>query len=148
MSSEGTTGKDAMTTRSSLFARHRRRTARSLTLLAAALVLGLTAGCASAPQGVLQVPGSFTVVLRQPTIEYPSGSPLGVVTMCLDEASAVQVTAYGRLELSWQGTTYVVEDSRPVSITTPVIPAGCGTVKVAAVCCWIPPSITVTAVKV
>ena len=116
--------------------------------VAAVLAAGLLTGCSAAPQGVLNVPGTFTVTLRQPTIDTPTGAASGALVMCLDESSAVQVTAYGSLRVEWYGSTYSAENSGIVTLTTPVIQAGCGYVRVGATCCSIPPYIVVTATKV
>ena len=137
--------------------RRRRRRLRSVLAIAAVTVIvGALAGCTTTPRAVLQVPGNYVADLWQPALWAPSGSGSAVVLMCLDTSSAVHIGtgdggegAIGSIQLDWNGTLYkAVDMGNPVTLTTPVLDPGCGTLQFGVDCCHVDHYLAVKVTKV
>ena len=137
--------------------RRRRRTAAVALIGAVGLLAGVLSACTgNTPQAVLNVPGNYVADLWNPPPGYLSGSPGATVLMCLDEASAVHLEtgdggqgSVGVIRLEWAGTTYSPpSNGSPVTLTTPVLQPGCGTLYFAVDCCHVDNYLAIKATKV
>ena len=115
------------------------------TLLAVVAVLGLTA-CGGVPQTVINVPGSYTFGRG------PSGIAGGTAILCVDEHTAMRVTASWSLvsgNLVWDGTNYPITISGPSSTAwvSPPLGPGCGTISASTFLTSVPDTLTITVEK-
>lgn len=116
----------------------RNRLLRPAAVAAAALLLGVLAGCGYNPPFVLHVPGTYRIDNTEPPFQ--SGSLRVVV--CLDSPSSVEFeldwfTPKGggyAPELHWYGQTFTSSD-----LPTPVLQPGCGelTALPTGDCCYL-----------
>lgn len=120
-----------------------RRRAAAVAVAAIALVAGAT-GCATNPPHTVSVPGTYTVDFSAPTISYPQGgAPVAKVVMCLTEPTAVDLSSSPALDqatVEWSTGTH--------AFPTPVLPPGCGTLRLVVPCCYVPPTVQITLSKV
>ena len=124
------------------------------------LVVGLIAvlsGCApGSPQAVLDVPGTYVADLLHPPLGIPNGDVRATVLMCLDERSAVFLETgpgsdgwVGSIQLDWFGTVHSTSGTGgAVTLTTPVLEPGCGTLTFAVDCCHLDHFLAIRATKV
>ncbi len=125
---------------------------------AAVAFLGLVApACApGTPQAVLNVPGTYVADLWHPPAGFTNGGTGATVLVCLDEAVAVQIRTgeggegwIGSIDLDWYGTRYHADSGGSVtSLTTPVLPPGCGTLRFDVDCCHVDHYLAVEVAKV
>jgi hypothetical protein len=132
--------------------RHARRRMRIALAAGSALVAAALAGCApGSPQALLFVPGNYVAKLN--------GQASATVIMCLDEPSAVLLETglggdglIGKIALDWSGTVHSVtapgNGVGPVTLTTPVLQPGCGTLEFWVDCCHIDDHLAIKASKV
>ena len=122
-----------------------------------ALLIGLATACTSAvPQAVLNVPGNYVADLWSPPPGYMNGAPGASVLLCLDEPSAVLIQTgdggqgwIGSIDLEWSGTKYHADNSgSSVTMTTPVLGVGCGSLYFAVDCCHVDNYLAVKVTKV
>jgi hypothetical protein len=134
--------------------RRRRRPARAsiASALAVGLLLGVLCGCTTTPRAVLNVPGTYVADLWIPTLNGGAGA---TVLMCLDEPSAVLLETgdgsegwVGLIELNWAGTVYREFERTAVTLTTPVLQPGCGTLTFGPDCCHVDHYLAIRATKV
>ncbi len=131
---------------------------RRATMLLAGVVAVLSvafAGCTTnPPQAVLNVPGTYVADLWA-TPEYLDPTTASVL-LCLDETSAVFLEtgpgsegSVGSIELQWAGSTYEASNGGdPVTLTTPVLQAGCGLLTFGVDCCHVDHYLAIKATKV
>jgi hypothetical protein len=119
---------------------------------AVALLGGVLASCTTTPQAVMNVPGNYVADLWAPTL---NGGAAATVLMCLDEPSAVLLQtgdggegSVGSITLNWAGTTYQVSDFDAVTLTTPILQLGCGTLTFGVDCCHVDHYLAIKATKV
>jgi hypothetical protein len=127
-----------------------RSTGRRLRIAGAtviALITTILVGCApGSPQAVLWVPGTYVANLLAPPLGHPNGQAGATVLMCLDEPSAVRLETgpggdgwVGKIDLDWSGTLHSATAPGggvgPVTLTTPVLEPGCGTLQFWVDCC-------------
>ncbi|MFN7149312.1 MAG: hypothetical protein ACK4V6_07505 [Microthrixaceae bacterium] len=116
-----------------------------IVLLAFAAIVGLSS-CSGIPETVITVPGSYTFGRGT------SGIAGGTAVLCLDEHTAMQVTAsWTRVSgnLVWDGTNYPITIAAPsdTSWTSPPLGPGCGTIYAATFLTSVPDTLTITVEK-
>ncbi len=106
---------------------------------------------------MLNVPGNYVADLWAPVLFNPAGTGYAAVLMCLDETSAVFLEtgdgsegAVGLIKLDWAGTLYEAFNSvgGAVTLTTPVLQPGCGTLTFGVDCCHVDHYLAIKATKV
>lgn len=140
-------------------ARRRSRRRRLTSALAIAFAATLLAACspATTPRAVLNVPGVYVADLWGPDPGTTS-SPNATIIMCLDTPSAVFLEtgpgsegAVGIIKLDWAGTLYQAFNpggAGAVTLTTPVLQPGCGTLTFGVDCCHVDHYLAIKATKV
>ena len=121
-----------------------------------ALLVGAGVACApGTPQAVLNVPGNYVANLWNPPPGYQQGAVASVI-MCLDSTSAVRLEtgdggqgSVGVIRLEWAGSTYApVGTGSAITLTTPVLSPGCGTLTFGPDCCHVDNYLAIKATKV